>query len=194
MSQPLQKVAAVCCRPVSSGNVMFLLIRSRSGNRWTFPKGTVEDRDATPLETVAREAFEEAGVVGTVDPVPLGIYRKLIPARKMSYMGGIEEEEVKAWLFHYTGVRGAGEPGRRPTWFLHQRAAMAFRTNPGDPFYIDQLCAILDAARERLRTAPPPGEENAAPNTPAVSEAVPEVTPVAVAPEPVSAAVPAVPS
>lgn len=142
-----QKVAAVCCRPVSNGQVMFLLVRSRGGNRWTFPKGTVEPADASPAAAAAREALEEAGVTGTVDPVPLGTYRKAVPARKFEQG---EEEEVQAWLHLFTGIRSAGERGRRPTWFLHDRAAMAFRSNPDDPVYTEHLCRILDAAKARL--------------------------------------------
>jgi 8-oxo-dGTP pyrophosphatase MutT (NUDIX family) len=147
MPQPLHKVAAVCCRPVSNGNVMFLLVRSRGGNRWTFPKGTVDASDASPAAAAAREALEEAGVVGTIDPVPLGTYRKAVPARKFEQG---EEEEVEAWLQIFTGTRSIGEPGRRPTWFLLERAAMAFRSNPDDPIYTEGLCRILYAAKARL--------------------------------------------
>ncbi|HEX2750312.1 MAG TPA: NUDIX domain-containing protein [Verrucomicrobiales bacterium] len=142
-----QKVAAVCCRPVLNGNVMFLLVRSRGGNRWTFPKGTVEPGESLSA-TAAREAMEEAGVTGTVDPAPLGTYRKVVPARRFVESG--DDEEVTALLFLYSGARSTGEPGRRPTWFLHERAAMAFRSNPDDPIYREQLCAILDAAKARL--------------------------------------------
>ncbi len=146
-----QKVAAVCCRPVLNGDVMFLLVRSRGGNRWTFPKGTVEPGES-PAATASREALEEAGVVGTVETSPLGTYRKVVPARRFLESG--DDEEVLALLFLYSGVRSTGEPGRRPTWFLHQRAAMAFRSNPDDPIYREQLCSILDAAKARLYPAP----------------------------------------
>ncbi len=152
MSQIFQKVAAVCCRPVSNGDVMFLLVRSRGGNRWTFPKGTVEPTDVSPAAAAAREALEEAGAVGVIDPVPLGVYRKVVPARKFLQAG--DEEEVQAWLHLFTGIRGAGEPGRRPTWFLHSRAALAFRGNPDDAVYREQLCDILDAAKARLYPVP----------------------------------------
>lgn len=49
---------------VREGHVLFLLITSSSG-RWIFPKGHIEkgEQDA---EAAAREAFEEAGVVGQV--------------------------------------------------------------------------------------------------------------------------------
>ena len=149
MPQSLQKVAAVCCRPVSNGDVMFLLVRSRAGNRWTFPKGTVEPSDASPADAAMREALEEAGVTGTVDPVPLGTYRKAVAVRKVLEQGDLEEV-VEAYLFLFSGIRGMGEPGRRPTWLNQERAADAFRSNPDDPVYVDGLCAMLDAARARI--------------------------------------------
>jgi hypothetical protein len=77
----------------------------------------------------------------------------VVPARK--FLQGGDDEEVLALLFLFTGIRSAGEPGRRPTWFLHERAAMAFRSNPDDPVYIEHLCRILDAAKARL--FPPAG-------------------------------------
>ena len=44
------------------------LVRTKNGH-WTFPKGRV-DQDATNADAAAREAFEEAGVRGSVDSVP----------------------------------------------------------------------------------------------------------------------------
>jgi len=60
-------VAAVCYR-VRGGEPEFLLVRTRNGH-WTFPKGRV-DQDATNADAAAREAYEEAGVRGSVDSVP----------------------------------------------------------------------------------------------------------------------------
>ena len=54
------------------GQIEFLLVKTRAG-RWTFPKGRVED-DATRSAAAAREAFEEAGVHGQVDPLPFATY------------------------------------------------------------------------------------------------------------------------
>ncbi|MDH7516043.1 MAG: NUDIX hydrolase [Bacteroidota bacterium] len=51
-----------------------LLVSSRSGKRWVFPKGLIEAGD-TPLFTAEREALEEAGARGTLHPEPLGRYR-----------------------------------------------------------------------------------------------------------------------
>ena len=50
-----------------------VLITSRSNKRWIIPKGYIED-GMHPAESAAREAFEEAGVIGTVSHEELGCY------------------------------------------------------------------------------------------------------------------------
>ena len=42
-----------------------LLITNRSGERWIFPKGLVEEY-LTPRESAQKEAYEEAGIAGVV--------------------------------------------------------------------------------------------------------------------------------
>jgi len=55
------------------GRLEFLLVASRKGTRWVIPKG-VQEPDMTAHDSAAKEALEEAGVRGTVDPEPLGRY------------------------------------------------------------------------------------------------------------------------
>jgi phosphohistidine phosphatase len=50
-----------------------LLITSRRGKRWTLPKGVIEP-SMTPAASAAKEAFEEAGVLGDVGRVCLGAF------------------------------------------------------------------------------------------------------------------------
>ncbi len=50
-----------------------LLITSRKRRRWTIPKGVVE-AGLTPAASAAKEAWEEAGIRGEVDPEPVGRY------------------------------------------------------------------------------------------------------------------------
>ncbi len=50
-----------------------LLITSISGKRWIVPKGIVEP-DLSPAESAAKEALEEAGVLGVVGEEPIGQY------------------------------------------------------------------------------------------------------------------------
>jgi 8-oxo-dGTP pyrophosphatase MutT (NUDIX family) len=62
--------------PIHNGRVF--MVTSRSGRRWVFPKGQI-DPGHTPGEAALIEAWEEAGLVGTLDPEPLGsyVYEKL---------------------------------------------------------------------------------------------------------------------
>ncbi|WP_428332443.1 NUDIX hydrolase [Novosphingobium sp.] len=50
-----------------------LLVTSRGTGRWVVPKGNVNKHEA-PHMAAAREALEEAGVIGAVSPTALGIY------------------------------------------------------------------------------------------------------------------------
>lgn len=67
------QAAALCVRP---GDVSpeILLITNKARSRWGIPKGTVE-RGETSAAAAVREAFEEAGVLGSVGAQTLGAYR-----------------------------------------------------------------------------------------------------------------------
>src|SRR6476620_2968172 len=57
--------------PVRDGRVC--LVTSSSGRRWVVPKGQI-DPGHTPGEAALIEAWEEAGLVGALDPEPIGTY------------------------------------------------------------------------------------------------------------------------
>ena len=63
---------AFCWRPRKKGFEV-LLVTSKRSKRWIIPKGWPVD-GATPAEAALTEAWEEAGVVGKVSPVCLGIF------------------------------------------------------------------------------------------------------------------------
>ena len=69
---PMQ-VAAVCYRRRGNG-VEFLLVNSNGGNKWTFPKGSPETT-MSHSRAAEKEAWEEAGLVGTLREQPIGEYR-----------------------------------------------------------------------------------------------------------------------
>jgi hypothetical protein len=59
---------------VVDGETRILLITSRQTRRWVVPRGNpIAGLD--PAGSAAQEAFEEAGIRGTVSPEPLGAYR-----------------------------------------------------------------------------------------------------------------------
>jgi ADP-ribose pyrophosphatase YjhB (NUDIX family) len=48
----------ICVSP----NAEVLLVRNRVGHKWSFPKGHMENSDATTLDCARRELMEEAGI------------------------------------------------------------------------------------------------------------------------------------
>jgi 8-oxo-dGTP pyrophosphatase MutT (NUDIX family) len=77
------QVAALPWRRDTDGAVQVLLITSRETRRWVIPKGWPM-KGKTPAEAAAQEAYEEAGVLGVVEEIPLGryVYEKRAPKRK----------------------------------------------------------------------------------------------------------------
>jgi 8-oxo-dGTP pyrophosphatase MutT (NUDIX family) len=57
--------------PVQNGRVC--VVTSRNGKRWVIPKGCMEP-GMTAGEVALQEAWEEAGLVGTLSPEPVGSY------------------------------------------------------------------------------------------------------------------------
>lgn len=55
------------------GRLQVLLITSRRSGEWVVPKGQLEP-DMTPHDSAAKEAVEEAGVVGRVGDASLGAF------------------------------------------------------------------------------------------------------------------------
>lgn len=72
--QAMRQVAALPVRKTQGGSLEVLLVTSRDTGRWVLPKGwpsrRLEDKDAA-----AREAKQEAGVVGKISSKPIGNYR-----------------------------------------------------------------------------------------------------------------------
>lgn len=72
------QVAALCLRK-GPGGPEVLLVSSLTSKRWILPKGWPMDGRSL-AEAALQEAWEEAGVLGKVDPVPTGSfgYRKMM--------------------------------------------------------------------------------------------------------------------
>jgi 8-oxo-dGTP pyrophosphatase MutT (NUDIX family) len=132
-------VAAVCYRIRPDGNLEFLLVRTKAG-RWTFPKGGVE-RDPSFAAAAAREAYEEAGVVGRVHRSCLARYRH----RK----NGRGDHMVHAHLCEVMHVGPAAEVHRFPTWFSAEKAKRRLREDRPEPLG-EELERVVDAAVRHL--------------------------------------------
>jgi 8-oxo-dGTP pyrophosphatase MutT (NUDIX family) len=117
------------------------MVTSRSGRRWVFPKGQI-DPGHTPAETSLLEAWEEAGVVGSLDAEPLGnyVYEKMGCQHHVLVfrMRVIEVRDLwperdfrsRAWLTIDEALNRIDEPGLRD--LLRQ----AFGTVRGNTFEI----------------------------------------------------------
>ena len=69
---------------IQDGAVEVLLITTRRTKRWIVPKGWPID-GLSPSASAAREALEEAGISGVIDPTPLG---------RFHYMKELREREA----------------------------------------------------------------------------------------------------
>ena len=58
---------------IINGQIEVMLITSSGGKRWVIPKGLIEP-DMTSQDSAAKEAWEEAGVLGLVFPNLMGTY------------------------------------------------------------------------------------------------------------------------
>lgn len=100
------------------------MVTSRSARRWVFPKGQI-DPGHTPGEAALVEAWEEAGLVGTLDGEPVGnyVYEKAATAHHvlMFRMRVIEVRDAwpergfreRAWVTVDEAIDRVEEPGLR---------------------------------------------------------------------------------
>ena len=58
---------------IMDGKMEVMLITSSASKRWVIPKGLIEP-NMTPEDSAAKEAWEEAGVLGQVFPNLMGTY------------------------------------------------------------------------------------------------------------------------
>lgn len=112
---------------------LLCLVTSSSGRRWVIPKGQI-DPGHTAGEAALIEAWEEAGLVGTLDPEPAGtyVYEKLdTTCHVLVYRMAVTEahddwpERVlreRAWVTADEAFRRIAEPGLRD---ILRRAASA---------------------------------------------------------------------
>lgn len=70
---PRRQVGALPFRRLEGGGIAIFLITSRETRRWVIPKGWPM-KGRKPFEAAAREAYEEAGLVGQIGKRPLGSY------------------------------------------------------------------------------------------------------------------------
>ncbi len=109
--------------------VRILLITSRETRRWVIPKGWPMN-GLKPQDTAAVEAAEEAGVIGAIEPTPLGSYRYMkrlkggdamavqvivFPFLVAAQVESWKEQDQRAlqWFGYRTAASRVGEPSLR---------------------------------------------------------------------------------
>jgi 8-oxo-dGTP pyrophosphatase MutT (NUDIX family) len=141
---PLQ-VAAVCYRRRGSC-LEFLLVNTTGGDKWTFPKGST-GRRLSHSQAAEREALEEAGAVGVIEPEHFHLY--LQPKGASTERASVQEFVVKAFLLEVTHMQPPQEPKRNPTWFGLDDARSALARGRQTK-YAAELRTVVDRAVEHL--------------------------------------------
>lgn len=118
-----EQVAAVCYR-IRDGEIEFLLVRTRGGHCWTFPKGSAEP-GLTHAQAAALEAFEEAGVHGRIEEAAFARYVRR--ERGDGRWPDRKESAVNAHLCEVLRLSAPKERNRKRTWFSVEDAKTCLR-------------------------------------------------------------------
>lgn len=130
---------------VRNGAAEVLLITRRGRGAWIIPKGKVE-RSLGPAESARREALEEAGVEGEVDPAPFDQYR---------HGGGDDDPLVSVFLLRVTRELSTWpEAGARDRAWMRAQDAAAQVTDPGLARVLAEAAGHI--AAKRVSTPTPP--------------------------------------
>lgn len=137
-------IAAAICYRLKDGNIEFLLVRTKGGRRWTFPKGHVRKKAGeTPWQAAAREAAEEAGVSGEIEHEPF--------TRYAYYKGeGTEEETIEAYLMPVESLSPPDESFREPEWFTPEGAVERLAERRNGTKYAAEHERVVREAVSRL--------------------------------------------
>jgi len=141
---PAPVVAAICYRR-RNGKIEFLLVRTKDGKSWTFPKGHVEKEPSElAWEAAQREAGEEAGVSGAIETEPFTSYAYgKSDARE-------DEDVVAAYLMSVESERKPDELERKPRWFSPESAIEKLAEGRREMKYAREHERVIREALARL--------------------------------------------
>ena len=91
ITKPKLQSAALAYRVEPNGRTRVLLVTKKHSRKWGVPKGSAKPY-LSLAENAAKEAFEEAGVIGEVTPGSAGMFR----ARKKTTFG---EQIIEVWVY-----------------------------------------------------------------------------------------------
>ena len=148
--EPLPQAGVIAYR-IRRGEVQVLLMTSRDTGRWIIPKGNVKP-GSSPSKAAAQEAFEEAGVKGTiVSSTPLGVYTY---AKKLG-SGEARSATVEVFLLQVKKqVKKWPEKGERKLAWVSAKKAVELVEEPGVVPLLRGLTEFEDVAEVR-REQPP---------------------------------------
>jgi 8-oxo-dGTP pyrophosphatase MutT (NUDIX family) len=121
-SGPRKQYGALPYR-LSGQSYEILLVTSRSSGQWLIPKGWLGN-GMTPSQSAAREALEEAGVIGDPGDQPLGAFRHV-----KSAVGLLVTVEVYPLRVTHELDKWDERSQRQRRWFS-QPQALAVVSNP----------------------------------------------------------------
>jgi 8-oxo-dGTP pyrophosphatase MutT (NUDIX family) len=117
--EPTLQSGALAYKVCPNGKVRVLLVRTRRSKRWSIPKGCAEP-NLTLAANAAKEAFEEAGVVGEVEAESIGMFR----TTKRAWYG---EALLEIWVYRMRVTEQADhwpeEGDREVKWVSCREAA-----------------------------------------------------------------------
>ena len=139
LSREVEQAGAICFRTGESGPLEILLVASRRNGRWGLPKGHI-DPGETAIVAAEREAFEEAGVSGTISPEAFGSY---VYTKK----GSSSRYNVSVFLLKVHKISSQFlEHGKRKTRWVSVEDAIIEVDQPG-------LTPLLRQFRDRVRSS-----------------------------------------
>jgi 8-oxo-dGTP pyrophosphatase MutT (NUDIX family) len=136
---PVLRQAGVIPYRVVNGEVQVLLVTSRETRRWIIPKGNVAAK-STAAQAAEEEAFEEAGIKGSIDSqIPLGSYTY----RKRLKSGRAQPAVVEVYLLRTVRqLRKWAEKGQRKLDWVSIKQAIAQHGEPGLGPLLDRLLEL----------------------------------------------------
>jgi len=118
----IQQYAAICYRRMAESQAIeVLLITSRTGGRWIIPKGWAMD-NRLPHQVAEREAWEEAGIVVTID-YDLGQIEESRPPKSSSKTKSGKREKA---VYHFYEATVTSEEQEWPEKDKRQRQWMTY--------------------------------------------------------------------
>ncbi len=100
---------------IHNGKVEILLITTRDNKNWVIPKGGIAS-GMTPPDSAAKEAWEEAGIIGRVNTSKQGIYK---------YRKGGKTYQVKLYPLAVEDIKdNYPEAGKRRRLWLEVEVAI----------------------------------------------------------------------